>query len=136
MTQLVINLSKSGFSSISSTALATYERANIALPAKNIMILGSIMAILQLLDGILTGLGMYYFGTSAEGNPLLRVLMENYGYINALVITKTFAIGVIVALCMLASKVSWISMAFKGVIGIYLVFAVIPWTIILLTKVP
>jgi len=135
MTQLVINLSKSGFSSISSTALATYERANIAIPSKNILILGSILAILQILDGLLTGLGMYYFGTSAEGNPLLRMLMENYGYVNALVLTKLFALGVIGALCMLASKVSWISMAFKGVIAIYLLFAVIPWTVILLTRV-
>jgi hypothetical protein len=137
MTQLVINLSRNGFSSISGTASASYQRTRAVAStiSTEIILLGSILALFQVLDGILTGIGMYYFGTTAEGNILLRVLMESYGYITALVAVKSLAIAVIAGLCFLSAQVSWLALAMKVVIAVYLFAAIIPWSYILLTKI-
>jgi hypothetical protein len=101
-------------------------------PSREILILGGILAVLQVLDGVLTGIGMHQFGTSAEGNILLRWLMESIGYVNALVLVKGFALVVIAILVVLANEVRWIGLAFKGIIALYVGLAVLPWTGILL----
>ena len=100
-----------------------------------ILVLGSILAVLQVLDGVLTTLGVNHFGTEAEGNILLRSLMELIGHIPALIIAKGIALVVIAALCMLSNQISWVSRAFKLVIGIYILAAILPWTMILFTSV-
>ncbi len=100
----------------------------VALPrSREILILGSILAVLQILDGYLTAIGVYHFGTDIEGNMLLRHLMESYGFVPTLVIAKTIALGIIVMLCSMSSYVHWLGSALKLVIAIYLVGAVIPW---------
>lgn len=100
--------------------------------SSEILILGAILALLQLFDGILTGIGMYQFGTSMEGNMLLRSLMGVIGYIPALIVVKSASIGLVGVLCLQAPKVPWLKPAFVGVIALYLCMAVIPWTYILL----
>ena len=50
-----------------------------ALVSLEVQILGVILATLQVLDGTLTAIGIHIDGTSAEGNLLLRALMENIG---------------------------------------------------------
>jgi uncharacterized membrane protein SirB2 len=56
------------------------------------------------------------------------------GYIPALVLVKGASILLIGALCLQASKVRWLKSAFIGVIALYVVMAVIPWTYILLLE--
>ncbi|MFM1848957.1 MAG: hypothetical protein RL417_2431 [Pseudomonadota bacterium] len=100
----------------------------VVLPrSREVVVLGLILAILQVLDGYLTGIGVYHFGTDIEGNVLLRSLMESYGFVPTLVMTKTVALGIIVLLCSMCTQVSWLRSALKAVIAIYVVGAVIPW---------
>jgi len=100
----------------------------VVLPrSREVLVLGVILAILQILDGYLTAIGVYHFGTDIEGNIFLRFLMESYGFVPTLVVTKTLALGIIGILCSMCTQVSWRNSALKGVIAIYLVGAVIPW---------
>jgi Domain of unknown function (DUF5658) len=99
----------------------------------DVITLGLILAALQVLDGILTGIGVYHYGPGMEGNALLRGLMTCVGYIPALMLVKGGAIALIAMLCRQATKTSWLKPAFYGVIALYVVGAVIPWTYILVT---
>lgn len=100
----------------------------VAVPhSREVLVLGAILALLQVADGYLTAVGIYHFGTDIEGNILLRHLMESYGFIPTLVIAKTIALGIIALLCSMSGYVRWLSTALKMVIAIYLVGAVIPW---------
>lgn len=110
------------------------ESTPLPRPSQEMIVLSAILIILQISDGILTGLGMNMFGTAAEGNIFLRALMESWGYIPALVICKSVAIGVIAGLCCLSTVVAWLPKAMRGVIAIYLVAAIIPWTYILISS--
>lgn len=99
----------------------------------DILILGLILATLQILDGVLTGIGMYQYGTGMEGNLILRNLMAVVGYIPALVLVKGGSIALIALLCRQAVKMTWLKPAFYGVIALYMFAAVIPWTYILVS---
>ncbi len=99
--------------------------------ASEILVLGITLAVLQILDGLLTGIGMAQFGVHMEGNALLRTLMNHVGYIPALVIVKTVALGVIAGLCTCAPKIRWLKHAFQGIIALYVVAAILPWSVIL-----
>jgi len=131
MTESALQIGRASYQLASSS----YERIKVATPCKEILFLGAFLAILQVLDGVLTGIGMYHFGTDAEGNPLLHYLMVQFGYIPALVATKSLAIIIIIMLCYLSTMVEWLSTALKVVIFIYLGAAVIPWSVILLSRV-
>jgi hypothetical protein len=89
------------------------------------------LAALQILDGLLTGIGMAQFGVHMEGNALLRTLMHHVGYIPALVLVKTLSLGVIASLCFCAPKIRWLKHAFQGIIALYVVAAILPWSVIL-----
>ena len=91
------------------------------------------MAVLQILDGIMTGIGVARLGVSAEGNFVLRYLMENIGYIPTLLIAKIAAILIIITLCSMSTRVSWIPKALKVLIAVYLGAAVLPWSLILIS---
>lgn len=99
-----------------------------------VFVLGLIMATLQVLDGVLTAIGIEHFGTGAEGNALLRELMELIGHVPTLIIVKGIAISIIFLLCSLASRVTWLPLAIKAMIGVYLFAAIIPWSYILFSK--
>jgi hypothetical protein len=135
MTQVVLNISSAGVAGISQFFTGSYERAKPVTPSREIIVLGIILALMQVADGVLTAIGMSLFGTGAEGNALLRFLMEQLGFIPALVLAKSFAVIVTCILCLLSNRVQWIRHAMKGVIGVYLLAAVIPWTVILLSGV-
>lgn len=105
-----------------------------ARPSREMIFLSAVLIFLQISDGVLTALGMTMFGTEAEGNLLLRTLMESWGYIPALVIAKSFAIVVIGMLCYLSTVVAWLPRAMRCVIAVYLLAAIIPWSYILLTN--
>jgi len=99
----------------------------------DIIALGFILATLQILDGILTGIGMAHYGTSMEGNILLRSLMTIIGYIPALFVVKSASIALIVVLCHQTTKIRWLKPALYGVMALYVIGAVVPWTYILVT---
>lgn len=99
------------------------------------LLFASILIGIQILDGILTGFGVKHFGHGIEANVLIRTLMDYIGYVNALVVVKSLAIGIVIALYHLAAYVSWINRAIKMVIILYLCAAIIPWMAILLHRV-
>lgn len=101
-------------------------------PSKEILILGTFLGILQVADAVLTGVGVHHLGSRMEANPLIRLLIEELGYVPALALVKSFAIFVIIALCALSTRVAWIGRAMKVMIVIYMCSAIIPWTAVLL----
>jgi sterol desaturase/sphingolipid hydroxylase (fatty acid hydroxylase superfamily) len=101
-------------------------------PTREIIILGLILTILQISDGLLTGVGVGLFGTAAEGNPLLRCLMEHCGIMPTLFTAKTLAILSIYVVCRLSIKVRWANNAIRSLIAVYLLLAIAPWMSILL----
>jgi len=116
-------------------ALVTSPKAQPVAVNPEIILLGTILAVIQILDGVLTAMGMNSFGTHAEGNLVLRNLMELVGHVPALIVAKGLALGVIGVLCGLSTRSTWVAPALKIVIGIYLCAAIIPWTFILFVKV-
>lgn len=96
-----------------------------------IFFLGTSLVILQILDGILTGFGISLLGIDAEGNALLRALMEQFGFVAALVITKLIAIFLICFVCVSAKKHYWIQYALSSMVFFYTFFAIVPWMVIL-----
>jgi len=134
--QSVANISRAGatsFYQLSTLASSSYSRLGIKAPCRTVIILGLTLAVLQILDGILTAIGIQNFGTTAEGNWFLKTLMEQIGYGPALWLTKSIAIIIITTLCMLSRHVIWLQNALVSVIFIYLGAAIIPWTVIILT---
>ena len=106
---------------------------SVAAPSQQVLKLGLVLAALQIVDGILTGVGVHLFGTSIELNALLRLFMDSFGPVAALVITKTFALMAVATLCIFSRQVSWLPHALKAVIGVYVCLAVVPWTYLLLS---
>ena len=106
-----------------------------ASPTREVLFLCSFLGILQLLDGYLTAVGVHHFGTEVEGNALLRIAMEAYGFIPTLVGAKLLALLVLILLYRLSPSVRWLPHALKGLSALYLLAAVIPWTIILWGKI-
>lgn len=98
---------------------------------RSLYILGSFLILLQVADAYLTALGIYHFGMQAEGNLLLRGLMEHLGYIPALALAKGFAVVVIFGLGLMSRRVDWLPCAFLVLIGVYLSAAIIPWSYLL-----
>lgn len=130
MTTLTANIS--GLSANNASAAAfTATRA----PSREMIVLGLILAALQIGDGVLTGVGVHHLGTGMEGNILLRLLMEQFGAMTTLVLVKTFAIGVVGVLTMLSTIVPWLTIAFRAMIALYSCLAIIPWTAIIYTHI-
>lgn len=94
--------------------------------------LSLMMATVQIMDGVLTGIGMHIFGIHLEGNLFLQSLMHEMGYIEALFIVKFFAILATIFLCYRSSKITWMPQAMEVIISFYLIIAVVPWSFVLL----
>ncbi|MCI5066644.1 DUF5658 family protein [bacterium] len=101
--------------------------------ARFLLPLATLLIALQLLDGVLTAYGVSVFGIESEGNPLLRRLMENFGSLPVLIAAKGLGIAIVCALVFYAAEVRWIEKAMAGVAGLYLIAAVLPWTVLLST---
>jgi len=104
---------------------------NIERPSRDFLALGLFLISLQVMDGILTSLGVARYGVQAEGNPLLSHLMLEYGADQVLWVVKAAAVAVVTFMTIQAKRVSWV----KDIIGvlscIYLSAAIIPWIIVL-----
>jgi hypothetical protein len=100
-------------------------------PDQGIVILGALLIAAQVLDGALTIGGVWTYGTGAEGNPMLRALMELIGLTPAVVVTKLACSALVVVLCQQAHSIAWLPRALKGILGVYTLLAVIPWSVML-----
>lgn len=121
--------SLAGFSGVA----ANDDQLSSPLIAQDVFFLAIVLAVLQVLDGVLTGIGIMHWGVGAEGNLIVRTIMEQLGFVPALVLVKSAALVVIALLCYLSKNVLWIGTALKAVIAIYLCAAIIPWTSLILT---
>jgi hypothetical protein len=80
----------------------------------------------QILDGILTYVGVSLFGIAAEGNPILAWLMASYGEVIALTAAKGVA-----ALCGVALYALAVDRLLAMLTLVYIGAAVVPWTLVL-----
>ncbi|MCC6219817.1 MAG: hypothetical protein IT291_01095 [Deltaproteobacteria bacterium] len=108
--------------------------ASSFIPSRDVLALGSFLVVLQALDAILTGMGVARFGSSIEGNPLLRSLMDEVGTVSALAYAKILAIVVVVTLTLITAKVPWVKRALGAISAVYVFGAILPWTYILFIK--
>lgn len=104
------------------------------LAAKKALCLGALLCFFQMLDGLLTSLGVSRFGTEIEGNPFLRALMEDLGQVTALGIVKLASVLVILGLVAASRKLPWVSSALGALTCVYFFSAILPWTYILFVQ--
>ena len=110
--------------------------SSVALPLlSDTFILSLILISLQVLDGFLTAFGVQQFGHGIEANIIIRNLMDYYGYVQALVMVKSLAILIVIALYRLAHSIEWLNDAVRCVIVIYICAAIIPWSAIILQRI-
>jgi len=98
-----------------------------------INLLGIILSIFQILDGIFSAIGITKFGISSEGNILLRSLMEIFGHIPELVIAKMIGIILLEIMCINVNETNrkFIMGSMIFIFHFYLIFAIIPWILVL-----
>ena len=102
--------------------------------SKKALQLGLILALCQILDGLLTYIGLSLMGVRMEGNSILRTLMHSYGNAPVLFFSKFIAITMIVALTLESHRRRWIRWIIVLLIIIYLGLAVIPWTYLISSR--
>lgn len=104
---------------------------------KNLSIanLTALLITCQILDGILTYIGVSNLGTSREGNPMLRSLMEIFGPGQTLFVAKLTAILLLYLIRDLyehsPKNVTFVAPLLHLVLVVYVVVALIPWAIVL-----
>lgn len=95
----------------------------------------ALLVLCQLLDGILTFIGVNRFGIGQEGNPLLKSLMASFGAGQTLFVVKTLAIVLLFFIRDLYTHsrkhMSFIVPCLHVILIIYTVGAIIPWMIVL-----
>lgn len=85
--------------------------------------------LLQVLDGIFTYYGVRFFGEEAEGNPVVRMIIHQFGAFLALFVLKSVGIALVGFMHKLETKLEdtvWLSRSIKGICSLYL-FAAISW---------
>ncbi len=96
--------------------------------SKKAFFLGATLLLCQLLDGLLTYIGLSLLGTHMEGNTFLKALIHAYGMLPALFAAKLGASIAVVALTWHAHNRRWIRPAIFLMILVYISLAVVPWT--------
>ncbi|MCI5065536.1 DUF5658 family protein [bacterium] len=101
--------------------------------SRNAFLLGLSLILLNIADALLTHAGISLFGFEMEGNEMLRKLMvewESAGL--ALFYTKSCTALLIVWLTIKAHDRRWIRPLLGITSGIFIAFAIIPWSVFLL----
>jgi uncharacterized membrane protein len=98
----------------------------------DLMVLGSLLILVQILDGLFTAIGINSFGIAIEGNPLIRSAIEVWGVVPTLFSIKLATITVTIFLMFMVREVEWLRKALQLTVGVYLLAAIIPWSAILL----
>jgi uncharacterized membrane protein len=99
--------------------------------SKKAVSLGLLLIICQILDGLLTYIGLRILGVNMEGNSFLRSLMHAYGMLPALFFAKCVALLLVGILMLYAHKRKWIRPIIFLLAVIYLSLAVIPWIVLI-----
>ena len=99
--------------------------------SKKAFIIGAALALCQILDGILTYIGLSLLGVHMEGNGLMRSLMYYYGMAPALFFVKLMAMAIAIGLALHSHNRRWMRPVLIGIVAFYVVLAVVPWTIII-----
>lgn len=95
-----------------------------------------LQAILQIVDGILTYVGVVRFGTTdVEGNPIVKYCMNQLGAGEALILIKTLAILVVLLLSRSDNSNKVIFKRFLIPINLLYTVSAFMWLYILFTKV-
>lgn len=102
--------------------------------SKRAFLLGILLAVMQLFDGVLTYFGVRLMGIPMEGNAFLRDLMTAYGTAPVLFLAKTLAIICVFILTVSAHRRRWMRPLIAALIVIYLALAVCPWVAIISTR--
>jgi uncharacterized membrane protein len=116
------------YPAIARTREAAGPNVGIARPTRYLFgdIALVVFLLAQLLDGILTYVGISTYGPGMEGNPLIAWLISSVGEGPALAIAKIAAGGFGIAL-----HLSAVHKAVALLAGFYLAVAVLPWLAIL-----
>ena len=96
--------------------------------SRKALILGLALVIVQLLDGLLTYLGLSLMGVHMEGNHFLHEVMVLYGATPTIFISKCLAIIVVVWFTLYAHRRRWVRPLLFFVVLVYLFLAVAPWS--------
>jgi hypothetical protein len=99
--------------------------------SKKAFLLGLTLAICQVLDGLLTYVGLSLLGVHMEGNAFIRTLVIAYGAAPALFMVKLIAILLATLLMFQAHQRRWVRPLIAMLILIYFGLAVVPWTYII-----
>lgn len=81
----------------------------------------------QCLDGVFTYVGVLTYGMAIEGNPILATLMRTLGYGPALIVAKSVASALGIAL-----HLAGIHAVVALLTAFYMAAAVLPWATLLL----
>jgi hypothetical protein len=100
-------------------------------PSRALIYFAIFLASLQIMDGMLTSIGMARFGINNEGNPFLRTLMMHMDPDKALVVVKTAAVLLVVSLSVVARHLSWVRDLIGVLSCVYLFAAIIPWVYVI-----
>jgi uncharacterized membrane protein len=110
------------------TVLIRVGRVSLSRQA---LIVGAILATVQVLDALLTYAGLRFLGVDMEGNAFLRSLMVAYGTAPALLAVKVVALLLVCGLTIHAHTRRWMRPVIVALCVIYLALAVLPWTYII-----
>jgi hypothetical protein len=99
--------------------------------SRKAFILGAALVCCQFLDGLLTYVGLAMLGIHMEANAFLRELMHAYGKAPVLFAVKLVAATFAGILMFYAHRRRWFRWVIGGLICIYLVLAVFPWSVII-----
>lgn len=99
--------------------------------SRKAFVLGIALGGCQVVDGILTYLGLRLLGIHMEGNGMLRELMHAYGMVPALFIAKLTALMLAGVLMFHAHRRKWIRPIIFALVITYLTLAVVPWLFII-----
>ena len=72
-----------------------------------IIFYAALFAVVQVVDGLCTGIGVSLFGLQAEGNFVLRSAMQIFGCWQAIIIVKIVAFAAIGGMVWLTNHLFW-----------------------------
>jgi uncharacterized membrane protein len=102
--------------------------------SKRAFLLGMTLIVCQILDGILTYFGLRLLGFQAEGNGLLRNLIQMYGAVPALFVTKMVTLISVATLTIAAHRRKWIRPIIFSLCAVYITLAIVPWVLVLVRE--
>jgi len=89
------------------------------------------LVVIQFFDGLFTLIGVQRYGLEIEANPIMRESMSYFGSVPTMVFIKACCMLIIIHLVIISKQIHWIKTALNAVACIYMLLAILPWTLIL-----